>query len=58
MRLRMTPPFFGELTEALTNAVAYHIKWNTRRSDGDTRAEYYTKFGQADQIPQEPDLPH
>lgn len=53
----MMPPFFAELTEALTDAIRYHVRYNTRNEEGQTRAERNARFGMSHLTPPEPEIP-
>lgn len=51
------PNSFGAQTQALTNAVEYHVRYNTRDAKGETRAERNARFDMAHETPPEPDVP-
>lgn len=55
--------FLAGLTDALCACAAYMVEWhigsagNEVRREGETKAELFERFGQADKIPPEPNLP-
>lgn len=50
-------PFFSELRGALTEAIQYHVRYQTRDGEGETRAERNARFGMSHLTPDEPDVP-
>lgn len=51
------PNSFGAKTQALSNAVRYHIRYNSQDENGETRAERNARFDRADLTPPEPEVP-
>jgi len=51
------PNSFGAQTQALTEAVHYHVRYNTRDEKGETRAERNARFEVPELTPPEPDVP-
>lgn len=49
---------FGAQTQALIDAVRYHIRYNTKNEKGETRAECNARFGMSELTPPEPEVPH
>lgn len=48
----------ADLTEALCESIAYDVKWHMADENGETRAQYLTRFNQSHKIPDAPELPH
>lgn len=56
-RSATTPNSFGAQTQALINAVKYHIRFNAKDQNGETRAERNARFDMEHETPPEPEIP-